>query len=360
MIKQNYLTHSHVKLLFRPTKDDFVVSEIPLYEFSGSGEHLILQVRKKDLTTWTMIDTIARHIGTKARDIGYAGMKDKNAMTIQYISCHNSFEPKLGTFKDDKIKILNTTYHENKIRIGHLKANKFFIRLKQVQKSSVPVLNEAIKHITTHGMANYFGYQRFGIDGDNHEKGQLILQGKLKEKNIKLKKLFLSAYQSYNFNNWLSKRVEISNLVREFKPKELVKILKLDISTITDMKDQTQPFKLLHGDVLSHYPHGRLFLCEDISSEAQRFVERTISPTGLLVGHKTTHAQDIAKIYEEQFDTPADKLDGARRYAWIFPTDISSNYNEDKKHLELEFTLPKGCYATEFVWHICGMPAKKC
>jgi tRNA pseudouridine13 synthase len=325
-----------------------------LYEFSGDGEHLMIQVRKKDLTTWTMIDTIARHLGTKARDIGYAGLKDKNAMTIQYISCHKSYEDKLATFKDDKIKILNTTYHKNKLKIGHLKANKFFIRLKQVQKGAVPILLEAIKQIDTNGMANYFGYQRFGIDGDNHEKGRLILEGKLKERNIKLKKLFLSAYQSYNFNMWLSKRVEISSLVRQFKPAELVEQLSLDIDTITNMKNQTLPFKLLSGDVMSHYPHGRLFLCEDMLSEADRFVERTISPTGLLIGQKTTKAQNFAKLYEDRFDSPTDKLNGARRYAWVFPTDISSRYNEDKKHLELEFTLPKGSYATEFIWHICG------
>ncbi len=354
MTKQNFLTHSHVELLFKPTKDDFVVSELPLYEFSGDGEHLMIQIRKKDLTTWVMIDTVARHLGIKARDIGYAGMKDKNAMTIQYISCHKSLESKLATFKDDKIKILNTTYHNNKLKIGHLKANKFFIRLKQVQKGAVPILLEAIKQLSTNGMANYFGYQRFGIDGDNHDKGKLILDGKLKERNIKLKKLFLSAYQSYNFNLWLSKRVEISNLVREFKPAQLTQQLGLDIDTITNMKNQTLPYKLLSGDVMSHYPHGRLFLCEDMSSEVARFVERTISPTGLLIGHKTTKATNIAQIYEAQFDNPTHRLDGARRYAWVFPTDITSNYIDDKKHLELEFTLPKGCYATEFIWHICG------
>ncbi len=150
----------------------------------------------------------------------------------------------------------------------------------------------------------------------------------------------------------ISQPLELEN-ESEFKPTELTNILKLEIKDIENIQHQAQPFKLLHGDVLSHYPHGRLFLCEDIHSEADRFVSRSISPTGLLSGQKATQATSIAKIYEDMFDTPTDKLNGARRYAWIFPTDISSTYNEDKKHLELEFILPKGSYATEFVWHIC-------
>jgi len=96
------------------------------------GEHLVLQVRKKDLTTWEMLDAISNHVGIRRRDMGYAGLKDKHAMTIQYISVMAVHEEKLKGFAHDKSKILSMVRHNNKIRVGHLKGNRFKIRLKKV------------------------------------------------------------------------------------------------------------------------------------------------------------------------------------------------------------------------------------
>ena len=125
---QRYLNHSLIDVYFKQNKDDFTVDEIPLYEFSGEGEHLILKVRKKDLSTWDMVNIISNHIGCKSRDIGYAGLKDKNAMTIQHISLHRQYEEKIDSFEHPLIKILEKNYHNNKIRVGHLKGNRFFYK----------------------------------------------------------------------------------------------------------------------------------------------------------------------------------------------------------------------------------------
>ncbi|MFB1008840.1 MAG: tRNA pseudouridine(13) synthase TruD, partial [Sulfurospirillum sp.] len=132
MIRQFFLTHSPISAMFTKNSSDFVVNEIPLYPFSGEGEHLVLHVRKKDLTTWDMLQYLSEVTGCKVRDFGYAGLKDKDGMTTQYISLHKSYEPKLANFTHDKIKILDKTYHNNKIRTGHLKGNRFFVRLKKV------------------------------------------------------------------------------------------------------------------------------------------------------------------------------------------------------------------------------------
>jgi tRNA pseudouridine13 synthase len=86
MERQYYLPHSPIEFHFRQSARDFVVDEIPLYPFSGEGEHLVLHVRKKNLSTWQMVDIFSNHLGIKGRDIGYAGLKDKNAQTKQYIS----------------------------------------------------------------------------------------------------------------------------------------------------------------------------------------------------------------------------------------------------------------------------------
>ncbi len=134
--------------LFNSTSRDFTVEEIPLYSFSGEGEHLILHIRKKDMSSWEMIAEIAKYLGIKSRDIGYAGLKDKHAMTIQYISLPvKGNEAKLTNFKHSKIKILDTDRHNNKIRIGHLKGNRFRIRLKRVFKVERDKLNSTLKTI---------------------------------------------------------------------------------------------------------------------------------------------------------------------------------------------------------------------
>ncbi|NLC27166.1 MAG: tRNA pseudouridine(13) synthase TruD, partial [Campylobacteraceae bacterium] len=125
MTRSFYLNHSPINgVHFTKNSSDFIVSELPLYEFSGTGEHLVLHVRKKDLTTWQMLQDLSKFSGARVRDFGYAGLKDKDGMTTQYISIHKSFKSALEGFTHEKIKILSTTKHENKIKIGHLKGNR--------------------------------------------------------------------------------------------------------------------------------------------------------------------------------------------------------------------------------------------
>ena len=193
MNKQFFLNHSKIDVIFKQNKDDFVVTEIPLYEFSGEGEHLVLKIRKKDLATWDAVQILADFLGCKQREIGYAGLKDKNAMTVQCISIPKKYEEKLNSFKHENIKILEKTYHNNKIKIGHLKGNKFFIRLKRVNLLNARKIEQVIGSIATFGMPNYFGYQRFGIDGDNYKKGKDIIDGKLKEKRRNLRQMYINA-----------------------------------------------------------------------------------------------------------------------------------------------------------------------
>ncbi|XPV67607.1 MAG: tRNA pseudouridine(13) synthase TruD [Halarcobacter sp.] len=348
---QKYLTHSKIDVLFKQTKDDFVVTEIPLYEFSGEGEHIIIKFRKKELTTWDAVQIFSEQLGCKSRDIGYAGLKDKNAMTIQHISLPKSVEDKLSNFSHEKIKILETTRHNNKIRVGHLKGNKFFIRLKLVKKVEAKKIEEVLSHLATYGMPNYFGFQRFGIEGDNYKKGEAIVKGELKEKNRKLKQMYINSYQSYLFNSWLSNRIEISKLVDAFEPKEIYEKLNLPLDVVKVMKKQAHPFKLVPGDLMSHYPFGKIFHVEDLEAESLKFFEKDRVPTGLLCGRRVKRSVDLAQTIEKEFDRELTE-DGARRFAWIFPQDIESNYKDDKNWMELQFTLPKGSYATEFISEI--------
>ncbi len=295
-----------------------------------------------------MVGTLSDYVGCKSRDIGYAGLKDKNAMTIQSISIPKQYEEKIDQFTHKNIKILEKTYHNNKIRIGHLKGNKFFIRLKRVFPSDAYKLEEVLGNISTFGMPNYFGFQRFGINGDNYLKGKQIIDGTLKERSKKLKQMYVNAYQSFLFNNWLSKRVEISQLINAFEPSEICEKLQMTKEQVKLLKNQEHPFKLMMGDVMSHYPFGRIFHVEDLESESAKFMARDRVATGLLCGKKAKLAVDDARVIEEQYDEHT-TADGSRRFSWIFPNGIQSEYKEDNNHFELSFALPKGSYATELI-----------
>ncbi|WP_456403493.1 tRNA pseudouridine(13) synthase TruD [Hydrogenimonas sp.] len=339
------LSHAPVHFHFRQTPNDFVVTEIPLYDFSGKGEHLIVKIRKKGLTTWQMLDSLSGHLGVKVREIGYAGLKDKDAMTVQYVSLPRKYEEALSSFSHEKIRILETTYHDNKLRIGHLKGNRFFIRLKKVSPTDAAKIDSLLKWIEENGSPNYFGWQRFGREGDNFETARAIIEGRLTMRNRKKRDFLMSAYQSHLFNLWLSKRIEISRLFAGLKPKELEEVFVWGKEVIGRIRATPHFFKLLPGDTAQHYPHGRLFTVADLADEAQRFRSRQISPTGLLSGEKAKHSTGLAWEIEKEYveEVPAG---GGRRYAWIWPEDIEGRYRKEEWHYELHFTLPKGAYAT--------------
>ncbi|UFS63737.1 tRNA pseudouridine(13) synthase TruD [Sulfurimonas sp. HSL-3221] len=346
-----YLQHAPIPFVFKQSVRDFVVNEIPLYPFTGNGEHLILHVRKKNLSTWDLISLLAKYLGIKGREIGYAGLKDKNAMTTQYISLPKKFEKKLEGFSHENVKILEKTYHKNKIHMGHLKGNRFFIRLKKVTPTAAKKIDEALKQIAVYGMPNFFGYQRFGIGGENWKKGEALLRGKIKERNVKLKRLYINAYQSHLFNLWLSRRIEVSTLIGNFDAKEISPLLNIPEDQLQKLAQQPHPYKLIEGDVMMHYPHGRPFEFDGDAEDIERFNERDIVPTGLLVGKRAKRSTGLSRDFEKAYDA-VHEIDGQRRYAWVFPEEVEGKYREEEAWYELHFTLPKGSYATVLIEEI--------
>ena len=347
-------THSPIKnLVFNKNSENFVVEEKQLYEWSNQGEWLILKIRKKDLTTHELLKILSERVGVKTRDIGYAGLKDKHGMTIQNISIPKRFLNKIEKFKHPKIKILEKHIHSNKLKIGHLKGNRFFIRLKKVSPTDAKKIDKVLKEIKKFGIPNYFGYQRFGRD-NSAIQGKQIIEGELVIRNRAVEKLLINAYQSELFNEWLTERIKLSNIFNEFDAKELLNRYPKEI--VEFVKKQKHPFKLLPGDLMRHYPYGRDFPLE--LDEVDRFVEKDISPTGLLSGKKVKIATDFAGEIEKKYYRIIPGRDGERRYAWIFPEDIQGNYNEKEWQYNLNFFLPKGAYATVFLEILLGKEIK--
>ena len=334
-------THSPLNFVFNKNSDNFFVEEIPLYPFAHTGEWLMLKVRKKGLTTPEMLNRISSFTGIKKRDIGYAGLKDKEGLTVQWISVPRKYRDEINKFKDRQIKIVEQDLHRNKLKIGHLKGNKFFVRLKKVNLVTAKILFSIIKDMKRYGIPNFFGHQRFGKFGNNFEEGKKIIEGEKFVKNKRLNKFLISAYQSKLFNDWLKERINLSSMF-ELSEKELIQA-GFSKDLIKFVKNQKHPFKLLPGDVMSHYPIGKFFYLEE--DESERFLKKEITPTGLLPGKRAMRAKDFARKIEEKYDELI-PTNGDRRMAWIFPEFIETNYNKDKAWFEMSFILPKGSYAT--------------
>lgn len=258
-----YFAYSHapISCYFAHSSRDFVVQEIPLYAFSGSGEHRILRVRKKNLSTFELLSIIAKAFNLPQKSIGYAGLKDKHATTTQYLSLPaKSSQNFCAIFdalaKEYEIKLLDSTLHSNKLRLGHLKGNRFFVRLKKLNPTNAKKLESTLAHIAKNGFPNFFGFQRFGINGDNYLLGLSLSKRKnaqtsphlsllaqlhpsfasthaqthqnplfhTKRYNRAMQEFFISSYQSFLFNGWLRARVCLSAWVKDSSVKDLQEI----------------------------------------------------------------------------------------------------------------------------------------
>lgn len=301
--------HESIDFTFNQNRYDFIVDEIPLGEFSNSGNFLILKIQKEYQSTWDILHIISQKLQIDEHKIGYAGLKDKNATTTQYISIPLIKEKFLNTLNSKSIKLLEVSRHNKKLNIGDLIGNRFTITLKDIKEEDLSTIYQVISKIQKHGMPNYFGYQRFGKDYD-FEKAKRVTYGEEILANRKLEHLLISAYQSYFFNAWLCKRVTLS------KAEGLNKL------------------KTLEGDI---------FLNND---------KKNI--TGLLPGRKVIRAFKEAREIEKKFDDEFIHTKGFRREAWIKPINLNNKYMQEKNQLVLEFTLPKSSYATVLIENIAN------
>ncbi len=323
MIKRIYKNSSTVlNFKFVQNKEDFIVDEIPI-RFTNSGNYLILKIRKQNMDTWELLDKISSFLGIYTNEIGYAGLKDKNATTTQYISIPKKFSKLIRKFRHKNIEILDSFLHKSKLSIGDLKGNKFKINLYEVSFEDLNLIQKRIKFITKNGLPNYFGYQRFGRDSyENLEKAKEILSGDRIIKDKKLSKLLVAAYQSDLFNSWLVQRLKSS-------------------------KDY---FDVLDGDIFYDFKKDKLFTCRKVNETIFRNMkDKSIVPTGLLAGRKVFRSVDKARTIEEKYDDVFIQEKGYRRNALIFPQDVNCIYVKEEKKISLEFSLEKGSYATVFI-----------
>lgn len=158
--------------------EDFLVEEQPLYQPCGEGEHIYLFVEKRGLTTMQMVHAIARHFGVRKDAVGIAGMKDKNAVTRQVVSIHTPRKTcaDFPMLRNERLSVLWADMHTNKLRLGHLKGNRFSIRIRGVAVTDVLRAREVIRRLESSGVPNFTGEQRFGSRLNNHRLGAAMIR----------------------------------------------------------------------------------------------------------------------------------------------------------------------------------------
>jgi tRNA pseudouridine13 synthase len=316
---------------FTSTPDTFFVEELPAYLPAGEGPHTFLWIEKRGLTTLEAIARLARALGVQDRDVGYAGMKDRNATTRQWLSLP-AVDPALAAAVEmDGLRVLEARRHRNKLRVGHLRGNSFEVVLGEVVAGDS--LRAQLLHLAAHGLPNRYGRQRFGSAGDNVQVGIEILRGIRRERDARRRKLLLSAVQSAAFNRVLDLRAASGGLT-------LVRL----------------------GDVLQKTDSGGSFVCEEPERDQARVDAGEIVPTAPLPGSRGMEppAATPARALEEQalvdlglapaeFARAGRDLPGARRPV-VTPVTLGDPPLQEESDgpgtVRLRFSLPAGSYAT--------------
>lgn len=314
--------------LFKSVPEDFEVEEIPAYEPSsevGSDEHLFLWVEKRGRSTPDVAKLIARHVGAQERDVSWAGLKDRQGITRQYLCLPSKFEAKMVGFEAPGVTILRSARHRNKLKSGHLRGNRFTLVVRDV--NDLEAAKASLEQLKTFGIPNFFGDQRFGRDGENAAKGKAILIAGGRHRDRFERKLFLSAYQSLLFNDVLAQRIRAGTFA-----------------------------KALVGDVLKKHETNGEFVCADAGVDQPRVDSFEVSPTGPIFGPSMRSAEGVpgeieaAALAAENvtvatFDAGGRETEGTRR---LFRVPLVGLEVEalPERALRLKFDLPAGAYAT--------------
>jgi tRNA pseudouridine13 synthase len=318
-----------IRARYRSQAADFRVHELPAYEADGVADgHLLLRMRLVDCNTDWAIREVAGQLGIDAREIGCAGLKDRHAITEQTISLPASCLSALGAFQHEGIELGVAEPHSHKLRRGHLKGNAFSLTLRDVECPDKEAFAARFNQIAEAGIANVFGSQRFGYQGDNVRRGIARLA---QPKRLRPGDLMLSALQSALFNLQLTLR-----------------------------REDGLEHKVRQGDWLKRRDTGGLFCCEDEAAEQARLDAGEVDVTATLPGSKTRSlAGSYAHALEERalrdfglerdsFSRLGKKAPGSHRPLRVLPMQPKHEWL-DEDSLLLAFELPAGSYATRLL-----------
>lgn len=308
----------------RSFPEDFSVDEILAFEPSGTGEHAFLRLRKTGENTEYVARQLARFAGVRQRDIGFAGLKDRHAVTTQWFSVWlpGKSDPDWAAFSSASLEVLQATRHARKLQRGVLTGNRFRLVIRDWRGDQDDTA-EKLAAIKASGIANYFGGQRFGHQGRNVEQALGLFQGQ--KVSRELRSIYLSATRSFLFNQVLSARIE--------------------------RKNWNLP---LPGDVyLFDGSRSRFKVDAPDQAVAERVAVGEIHPSGVLWGQGDSDVSGEVLALEteviKRFPELAEGLknsgvDMERRPLRVNVPDLVWRFANGQLHLS--FSLPAGSYAT--------------
>ena len=321
-----------------PAPEDFVVDEVPLYDFTGNGQHCFVRLWKRGVATPEALRVVARAAGIAERQIGYAGLKDKHAVTSQWISLLEcEARPPASWQLPEEIRVLEVTRHDNKLRTGHLYGNHFRIHVTGVDTAALPRAELLAEQLRERGFPNYFGAQRFGRRGDNLQAALRWLRGGAKGRLSRfLLKLYPSVVQAEVFNRYVFERSRLG-----FE-------------------------RLLGGECVRLAGSTRHFIVEDAARELPRLLSRDVCLTGPIIGPKALAAVGEARELEQRVMQSLELDDavlrtlgrfapGSRRDVIVYPEKLTVEPHPEGG-VTLQFTLPAGAYATQLVREFTAAP----
>ena len=387
-MNQIYLTADQIGIggELKATPEDFFVEEIPLYNPSGQGQHIYAKIEKIGLSTPAAVRKIAQALGISHRSIGYAGLKDAQAVTRQILSIDNVSIEAVKALKLPNITVLEAARHKNKLKTGHLAGNRFKIRVTNVPQAAVSQAEKILAELAHRGVPNFFDSQRFGNRGNTGRLGQLTVQNNLPEFVAEFlgrpqpheSMAIQAARQLVDEENW-AKALSIwpSKFSDERRVLEAIQKADGDLNiALSSLNKKTKTFfvsafqaqlfnqlladrvqqidQLEEGDVAYIHQKGAAFIVEAAEVEQPRADNFEISPSGPIFGTKTLLAQGqpghreqaFLKKYNlslEAFKLPGLKISGARR-SYRFP--LKNPVVEWNNGLVVTFELPSGSYAT--------------
>lgn len=319
----------------RVEPEDFVVREMPICAPDGAGEHVWLHIRKRNANTEWVARQIARFAGAASRDVSFAGLKDRRAVTEQWFSVQlpGRADPDWERLGVEGVTVLQAVRHARKLKRGALRGNRFEIRVRGFDGDRA--LAEArLRALAARGVPNYFGTQRFGRDGGNLEAAARMLRGEGRRPARHERGLYLSAARSHLFNQVLAARVAAGSW-----------------DTLVD------------GDVLQ-LDGGRAWFVADAGDAAlpPRLQAMEVHPTGPLWGRGELATQGAARALERAGLEPWGEwcagleragLEQDRRALRVRAADLSWTWSSASE-LSLAFALPPGSYATVFLRELIG------
>lgn len=315
----------------RATPEDFVVEEQMPYTLAGAGEHLWVKLRKRGYNSEQVAKQLARTAGVTRREVGYAGMKDRHAITVQWFSLHLVARPDPDwSALPDGMMVLESTRHARKLKTGALAGNRFDIVLRDCRDGSLihdrdEVLRRG-EELRTRGVPNYFGEQRFGHGGGNVDAARAMFAGSGNVRDRKQGGIYLSAARSLLFNELLAARVTAGTWNQALDGDALM----LNGSRsffVPDNIDETIQRRLAEGDI---HPSGPLWGRGDLPTQsAVREMEAATA---------SAHP-DLVQGLE------AAGLEQERRALRVIPQAFNARWL-DATTLNLTFVLPPGSYAT--------------